>query len=251
MNKAKLRFDPRETIAWLRTADRALLLQGWQDTAFLNPVNVIFFYMMVRDSLDAGAATRTVYELQCTVMACLYLAFSYMGNEISYPLKPFLVEANRDLFWQRTIALMSQLSGNMLRVNQEPRFFTELFYELKSYGPHEDPRSGVYATKSLHSTSAMSLSELSQKSVQKPKESVTSTFSKPINVNSQLVIDKIGKQHRPDPLYEAKEVPGLPKLNMVARPKPKAECFNFLTKNEQFVMYGSGAGDEQNLTYCI
>lgn len=37
------------------------------------------------------------------------------------------------MFWQRVCDLMSRLSPCMLRINQEPRFFTELFYELKSH----------------------------------------------------------------------------------------------------------------------
>jgi len=31
-------------------------------------------------------------ELQAVVLTCLYLSYAYMGNEISYPLKPFLVD---------------------------------------------------------------------------------------------------------------------------------------------------------------
>lgn len=129
----RIKFEPEDTINWLRSADCALLIQGWQEIAFMNPVNVVFVYLLVRDTLKAPESTRTVYDLQCNVMACLYLAFSYMGNEISYPLKPFLIEENRSIFWQRTCDLMNKLSGNMLRINRDPRYFTELFYELKSF----------------------------------------------------------------------------------------------------------------------
>uniref|UniRef100_A0A672Y5K4 Uncharacterized protein n=1 Tax=Sphaeramia orbicularis TaxID=375764 RepID=A0A672Y5K4_9TELE len=45
-----------------------------------------------------------------------------MGNEISYPLKPFLVEA------------VKRPSGIMLRINADPHFFTQVFAELKSEG---------------------------------------------------------------------------------------------------------------------
>ena len=40
-------------------------------------------------------------DLHAYVLTCLYLSYSYMGNEISYPLKPFLVDDNRDKFWDR------------------------------------------------------------------------------------------------------------------------------------------------------
>jgi len=56
-----------------------------------------------------------------------------MGNEISYPLKPFVVEENRNIFWQRIIKLIGQLSKQMLRLNQDPKYFTEIFTELKSF----------------------------------------------------------------------------------------------------------------------
>lgn len=128
----RVKFEPKDTVNWLRSADRALLVQGWQEIAFMNPVNVVFVYLLVRDTLRV-VDVNSVYELQCNVMACLYLAFSYMGNEISYPLKPFLIEENREIFWQRTVDLMNNLSGCMLRINRDPRFFTEMFYELKSY----------------------------------------------------------------------------------------------------------------------
>ncbi len=129
----RVRFDPKETISWLRSADCALLIQGWQEIAFINPVNVVFVYLLVRDTLKTPESVSSVYELQCNIMACLYLAFSYMGNEISYPLKPFLIEENRSVFWERTCGLMANLSANMLRINRDQRYFTELFYELKSY----------------------------------------------------------------------------------------------------------------------
>lgn len=70
-----------------------------QDVAFINPANVVFVYMLVREIVD-GEETKES-ELQAAVLTCLYLSYSYMGNEISYPLKPFLVEDSKDKFWDR------------------------------------------------------------------------------------------------------------------------------------------------------
>lgn len=70
-----------------------------QDVAFINPANVVFVYMLVREMVD-GDETKEL-ELQAKVLTCLYLSYSYMGNEISYPLKPFLVEESKDKFWDR------------------------------------------------------------------------------------------------------------------------------------------------------
>ena len=72
-------------------------------------------------------------ELQALVLTCLYLSYCYMGNEISYPLKPFLVETdNKEKFWDRCLLIINLLSGKMLRINSEPSYFTEIFTELKS-----------------------------------------------------------------------------------------------------------------------
>lgn len=144
----RLKADSREIINWLRSADRALLLQGWQEIAFMNPVNVVFVYLLIRDSLDQP---KTVFELQCHVMSCLYLAFSYMGNEISYPLKPFIVEDERESFWQRIVSLMNLLSSSMLRINQDARFFTELFYELKSYANQNQSEHTIQKSITINS----------------------------------------------------------------------------------------------------
>ncbi|GFG28815.1 hypothetical protein Cfor_02005 [Coptotermes formosanus] len=73
-------------------------------------------------------------DLQAVVLTCLYLSYSYMGNEISYPLKPFLVEDNKEKFWDRCLLIVNRLSRNMLRINAEPGFFTEIFTELKACG---------------------------------------------------------------------------------------------------------------------
>jgi cyclin-dependent kinase 5 activator 1 len=100
-------FQPGDCIMWLRTVDRSLLLQGWQDIAFINPANVVFVYLLVRDCVDHNIVKET--ELQAVVLACLYLSYSYMGNEISYPLKPFLVETDKEKFWDRCVTIINKL----------------------------------------------------------------------------------------------------------------------------------------------
>ena len=126
-------FEGMDAIVWLRTVDRSLLLQGWQDIAFINPANVVFVYMLVREMLPSDIDSE--HELQALVLTCLYLSYSYMGNEISYPLKPFLVEENRDKFWDRCINIINTQSCNMLKINSDPSYFTEIFTELKNYSP--------------------------------------------------------------------------------------------------------------------
>ncbi|KAM9824470.1 cyclin-dependent kinase 5 activator 1 [Neosynchiropus ocellatus] len=126
-------LSPADPVLWLRAVDRSLLLQGWQDQAFVTPANVVFVYMLCRDVVD-GDLVASEHELQAILLTCLYLSYSYMGNEISYPLKPFLVEAGKDAFWDRCLAIINATSAKMLRINADPHFFTQVFAELKSEG---------------------------------------------------------------------------------------------------------------------
>jgi len=130
-------LDPIDCIIWIKSADRQLILQGWQEQVFVNPANIVFVYLIVRDTLTYVVPSTTiesVSELHSIILTCLYLAFSYMGNEITYPLKPFVTDnETRDVFWQRVVLIMGQLSSKMLAINQNPKFFTECFSELKTY----------------------------------------------------------------------------------------------------------------------
>lgn len=103
-----------------------------QDIAFINPANVVFLYMLLRETVSELIETKE--ELQAVVQTCLYLSYAYMGNEISYPLKPFLVEGHesRETFWDRSVYIINKMSAKMLKINSEPAFFTEIFTELKS-----------------------------------------------------------------------------------------------------------------------
>ena len=107
-----------------------------QDVAFINPANVVFVYLLVRDLVPQNIDSE--HELQAVVLTCLYLSYAYMGNEISYPLKPFLVDSDRNRFWNRCLFIIERLSSDMLRLNSEPAFFTDVFSELKSHGSSLD-----------------------------------------------------------------------------------------------------------------
>uniref|UniRef100_A0A915DZ92 Cyclin-dependent kinase 5 activator n=1 Tax=Ditylenchus dipsaci TaxID=166011 RepID=A0A915DZ92_9BILA len=154
-------FEPAHLVMWLRTVDRALMLQGWQDVAFINPANLVFVYMLIRDRLDqvtcqppveadenrvedsdfkAICSTTKrkqlscVEDLQSLVLTCLYISYSYMGNEISYPLKPFIAEsADRLQFWNGCVEIINMHSSDMLRLNSSSSYFLEVFSELKNY----------------------------------------------------------------------------------------------------------------------
>ncbi|XP_028673671.1 cyclin-dependent kinase 5 activator 1 [Erpetoichthys calabaricus] len=130
-------LSPTEPILWLRSVDRSLLLQGWQDQAFVTPANVVFVYLLCRDVID-GDLVATEHDLRAALLTCLYLSYSYMGNEISYPLKPFLVESAKEAFWDRCLRIIDTMSAKMLRINADPHFFTQVFADLKNEGGHQD-----------------------------------------------------------------------------------------------------------------
>ncbi|KAM4559330.1 cyclin-dependent kinase 5 activator 2b [Odontesthes bonariensis] len=119
-----------EVILWFRNIDRTLLIQGWQDIGFITPANVVFVYLLCQDSITDSIDSQA--ELQGTFQTCLYLAYSYMGNEISYPLKPFMIESNKDVFWETSLRIIDSMSAKMLQLNADPHFFTEVFQDLKN-----------------------------------------------------------------------------------------------------------------------
>ncbi|XP_048835865.1 cyclin-dependent kinase 5 activator 2a [Brienomyrus brachyistius] len=129
-------LSPNEIILWFRNVDRSLLIQGWQDEGFINPVNVVFVYLLCREAISDDIDTE--FELQAAFLTCLYLAYSYMGSEISYPLKPFLVEANKEVFWERSLRMIDKMSPKMLQINSDPHFFTEVFQDLKNEAESRD-----------------------------------------------------------------------------------------------------------------
>ena len=130
-------FDSSKAISWMRAVDRTLLLQGWQDIVFINPANIVFVYLLISSELSSNQENIcSVKNLQAVVLTCLYLAYSYMGNEISYPSKPFLVEDDsRDVFWSRCLRIINSHSFKMLKMNSDPSYFAQIFSELKSYSP--------------------------------------------------------------------------------------------------------------------
>ncbi|CAI2347422.1 unnamed protein product [Caenorhabditis sp. 36 PRJEB53466] len=125
-------FEPAHLVTWLRSVDRALLLQGWQDIAFINPANLVFIFLLVRDVLPGERhLIHTLEELHAWILSCLYVSYSYMGNEISYPLKPFLIGNDRGIFWNRCVSMVTSHSRKMLLLNSSSTYFTEVFTDLK------------------------------------------------------------------------------------------------------------------------
>jgi len=156
---------------WLRDVDASLISYGWQETPFVNPANVVFVFLLVRAELaffneddddfsesstllrirplpsDKRSTIGSASELKAICLTCLYLAYSYMGSEISYPLRQFLGASNtgcparngadigalRGRFWSRCLRIVAGQSYFMLRINKDPGYFAEVFADLISY----------------------------------------------------------------------------------------------------------------------
>lgn len=131
-------LNASEIVVWFRNVDRTLLLQGWQDQGFITPASLVFVYLICRETVPDDVDNRG--ELHGIFLTCLYLSYSYMGNEISYPLKPFIVEGNKDTFWDLSLSVIENISDKMLQINIDPHFFTEVFQELKGESETKDAK---------------------------------------------------------------------------------------------------------------
>ena len=122
-----------DVITWLKTVDRALTLSGWQDHAFLTTPNITFIYMLARDTLPE--TVQSMNQLKSELLTILYMAYTYGGPEISYPLKPFLCDKSRRAeFWNRCVWISNNLSGDMLKIHKDSQFYEEVQIELATYG---------------------------------------------------------------------------------------------------------------------
>ena len=72
-----------------RSVDRDLLTSGWQEASFINDTTTIFVYALLSRCVD-DYGQLSADELRTLVYVCLYMSYTYIGPEISYPLRPFI-----------------------------------------------------------------------------------------------------------------------------------------------------------------
>lgn len=120
-----------EVAMWVRCADRALQLNGWTINSFLLESHVVFTYMLIASAFRQGYELHTLADVKELVLMCLYVSYTYNANEISYPLRPFLVKQDRAAFWDKCTALSLSASSNMLRLNRDHTFYKDMLSSLK------------------------------------------------------------------------------------------------------------------------
>ena len=124
-----------EVAMWVRCADRALQLNGWTVNSFLMESHVVFTYMLISKAFEEFNV-RTLTDVKELVLMCLYISYTYNANEISYPLRPFLVKQDRASFWDKCTRLSLGASSEMLRLNQDRTYYYDTLSSLKQTGVH-------------------------------------------------------------------------------------------------------------------
>lgn len=119
-----------EVAMWVRCADRALQLNGWTINSFLLESHVVFSYMLVASAFEKYEV-RTLADTKELVLLCLYVSYTYNANEISYPLRPFLVKHDRPAFWSKCMDISLSCSGMMLRLNRDHKYYQDTLASLK------------------------------------------------------------------------------------------------------------------------
>ncbi|KAL3273999.1 hypothetical protein HHI36_015417 [Cryptolaemus montrouzieri] len=76
--QSTIKMDPEVGLRY-----RNFLKENPQDVAFINPANVVFVYMLVRELVEEDIDCEQ--NLQAVVLTCLYLSYSYMETKSPTP----------------------------------------------------------------------------------------------------------------------------------------------------------------------
>ncbi|XP_063791852.1 cyclin-dependent kinase 5 activator 1-like [Pseudophryne corroboree] len=128
-------LSPTQIALWMTSIDRYLSGCG-QLVGFLTPANVVFLYMLCREVIPSELDSEQ--ELHAYLSTCLYLAFTYMGSETGYPLRPFLVESSKEAYWSRCLYVIDLMSSKMLRINADRQYFIQIFGDLRAEAGQEN-----------------------------------------------------------------------------------------------------------------
>ena len=125
--------SPHDVASWIACADKALQLNGWTINCFLLESHIVFTYMLLQRAFSRFPM-RTMADVKELVLMCLYISYTYNANEISYPLRPFLVKQDRVAFWGKCTDLSLSSSSEMLRLNKDSSYYSAMLTSLKSVG---------------------------------------------------------------------------------------------------------------------
>ena len=120
-----------EVAMWVRCADKGLQLNGWTINSFLLESHIVFTHTLLQLAFERFTV-RTLTDAKELVLMCLYISYTYNANEISYPLRPFLVKQDRVSFWNKCTELSLAASRHMLMLNRDRSYYKEQLSQLKS-----------------------------------------------------------------------------------------------------------------------
>eukprot|EP00117_Sycon_ciliatum_P020627 scpid60505/ scgid18320/ Cyclin-dependent kinase 5 activator 1 len=123
------RLDASDIASWLYATEDALSAADWQQETLLNPCTMALVHMLTRKLIQSAQRTGKQHRasrhlandapaLKSSILACLYVACSYAGQEITYPCWPYLASNTED-FWQQTIRIGLAYSSEMLRLHKD------------------------------------------------------------------------------------------------------------------------------------
>lgn len=121
-----------DVVGWMRQADRALQLNGWTVNSFLIESHVVFTFMLMQAAFEQFAMC-SLLDLKEVFYLCLYISYTYNANEISYPLRPFLVKSDRVGFWDKCTGLSLSISDRMLKINNDRDYYEYMLHSLLAY----------------------------------------------------------------------------------------------------------------------
>jgi len=129
---SKLRSQRGIVSKWLRETDNALLQQGWQDLLFLNEHALVMLYVLASDSV-AQTEVSHPRDLHRLIMTWLFIAYSYIGEEITYPITNFLLGESVDSFYRRCLFIGMKNSSVLLLLSQNKSYSASMYEGLLSY----------------------------------------------------------------------------------------------------------------------
>ena len=118
-------LHPGDVVSWLRSVDRGLLVQGWQEVGFMNPANVVFVYALLRDLLSGRGKLLGRRQLRaqvcCTFLYIYIITMYYIVLYYSYTPCTKKLNILIMLFHVNIAPTQTGSSSHNLTLNSTPR----------------------------------------------------------------------------------------------------------------------------------
>ena len=115
---------------WLTVLD--FEFQQFDGKSFLIQSHIILAYTLMDAAFNLFDISLLL-NLKQMFYICLYISYTYICNEVTYPVWPFLVEKKRSTseFWGKCLAV--SMSGVMMKANTDHLYYKFLHNWLLTY----------------------------------------------------------------------------------------------------------------------